>query len=271
MIKEPAPSLASVTQGINRKYGASTIGTTKNIPTLQLDRIATGVKGLDDALGGGFPRGQMAELYGPPSSGKSLISLLTIKNAQQKGLECVYFDVENSYDPEWAKKVGVDTDKLVVTQVDVGEDIIDLMCKILDAHPGVVVVDSIAAMTTRAELESEADQKFMAPLARLLSYGLKRVNHHNKETVIIFINQLREKITPFGGIPYRPGGKQLPHLSSIHVEVKKDSQPLTESGKKTDTNIIGQTVNYKITRNKTAIPYKFGSFRLLYENANIEE
>lgn len=271
MSEDTTPSLRSLVQSANRKYGTNTIGTSDDLITLDIPRISTGVQKLDEALGGGFPTKSIVELYGPPSSGKSLISLLTIKQAQAKGLECVYFDIENSYDPEWAKSLGVDTKKLVVTQMGIGEDIVDLTCSLLDAHPGVIVIDSVAAITTRAELESDADQKFMAPVARLLSYGLKRILSHNKATLVIFINQLREKITNFGGIPYTPGGKTLPHMASIRVEIKKDSELITESGKKTDKNIIGQIVNYKVTKNKTAAPHKFGSFRYLYDGARLEE
>lgn len=271
MTAEPTPSLLSVVQSANKKFGKNTIGVSDRMETLQITRIPTGVARLDEGLGGGFPKGAIAELYGPPSSGKSLISLLTIVQAQKLGLDCVYFDIENSYDPEWAKSLGVDTDKLIITQMGIGEDIIDLLCNLLDAHPGVIVVDSVAAITTRSEMESEADQKFMAPVARLLSYGLKRVTAHNKQTVVIFINQLREKITNFGGIPYTPGGKMLPHMASIRMEVKRDSEFITESGKKTDKNILGQVCNWKTTKNKTASPHKYGSFRYFYSPVKIEE
>lgn len=271
MANEPAPSLDSVLQSANRKYGKNTIGVSESMEVLDMERIPSGIATLDEGLGGGFPRGQMVELYGPFSSGKSLISLLTIAQAQKQGLECIYFDIENSYDEIWAKALGVDTKKLIVTQIDIGEDVVDLCCNLLDASPGVLVIDSIAAITTRSEIENSADQKFIAPLARLLSYGLKRIKHHNKNTLIILVNQLREKITNFGSIPYTPGGNPILHYPSVRMEVKKDSEFITVSGKKTDPNIIGQICNWRIMKNKTAPPRKFGSFRYLYDGNKIVE
>jgi recombination protein RecA len=271
MPKEPAPSLTSIMQGMNRKYGANTIGSTKTMENLAIGRIKTGVSKLDEALGGGFPKGQLVEMYGQPSSGKSLISLLTVKQAQSEGLDCIYIDAENSYDPEWAKTVGVDTDKLYVTQMSVGEDVYDMIAKLLEANPGIIVLDSVAAMVTRSELEDPMDQQHMAPLARLMNVGIKKITALQQDTLIIFINQIRQNVSPYGAVFYTPGGKALLHKAAIRLEVKKDSQLITRSGKKTDPDVIGQIVDYKAMKNKTAAPYKFGSFRLLYDGAVIEE
>lgn len=266
-----SPSILSVVQSANKKYGKNTIGTSENMEILDIDRIPTGITKLDTGLGGGFPRGQFVELYGPYSSGKSLISLLTIAQAQKQGLECVYFDIEGSYDEIWAESLGVDIKKLYVTQIDVGEEIVDLVCKLLDAHPGILVIDSIAAITTLSEVEKDTDSHFIAPLARLLSYGLKRIKHHNKNTLIILVNQIREKITNFGSIPYSPGGNAILHYPSVRLEVKRDTDFITESGKKLDKNIIGQVCNWRVMKNKSAPPRKFGSFRYFYEGNKIEE
>jgi len=263
------PSLASVLQSANRKYGKNTIGISESMEILDIERIPTGLPKLDQALGGGFVKGSISELYGPLSSGKSLISFLTIAQAQKMGLETIYFDVESAYDEFWVSKLGVNTKKLVVSQMSIGEDIIDLLCKLLDANPGVIVIDSVAAILTQNELEDDTEKLHIAPIARLLSYGLKKITAHNKNTCLIFINQLRDKITNFGAIPYTPGGKMLPYMSTIRVEVKKDSQLLTVDGKKT-SDPVGQICNWKITKNKSAPPQGYGSFRY-YFDAHIEE
>lgn len=267
---EEKPSLSRVIAEINRKFGANTMGSVSKMKNIAISRVPTASAKLTEALGGGFPLGRMVELYGPEHSGKSLISLLTIVQAQTMGLECVYLDVENSFDPEWAKQLGVDIEKLIVTQIGVAEDIIDTLAKLLKAEPGVIVVDSIAAMITRSELEEDADQQFMAPKARLMSRGLAKLNALNKKTLIIWVNQIRDTLAMYGAPTTTPGGKSLKHFASIRIEVKRDSTLITESGKKTDQNVIGQTVNWKIVKNKTSIPYKIGSFRFLFPN-KIEE
>lgn len=266
------PSMARTLSEINRKYGNNTIGTLADMTHVDVQRITTGINSLDIALGGGMPLGRMIELYGLPSAGKSLMSLLTIAQAQKKGLSCVYIDAENSFDPIWALKLGVDVKKLIVTQLSIGEDVIDIIALLLKSQPGVIVIDSVAAMITRAEAEESMEQQFMATKARLLSRGLAKLNTINKKTLLIFINQLRSVVTTWGGGgSTTTGGRSLGHYASIRIEVKKDKDPLTETGAKTNRNIIGQTVLYNITKNKTAIPFKYGSFRLYYNDARIEE
>jgi len=266
--EKKTPSLNRVLAEINKKAGEQVIGRISDLRSLDIERIPTGISSLDDALGGGFPMRRMVELYGLPSGGKSLISLLAIKSAQEKGLDCIYVDVEDSFDPVWASKVGVDVDKLVVAQSSVGEDIMDMLCKLLDAQPAVIVVDSVAAMIPRVEQEESVEKATMALKARLMSRGLAKLTSLNKNTMFIFINQLRSTLAMWGPQSTTTGGRALGHYASIRVEVKK-GDPIHEEDKKTKP-IIGQIVNFNVTKNKTAPPYKFGSFKFWYEDCRIE-
>lgn len=271
MSEEIVPTIQSIMQSINRKFGAGTIGVASKVLPQQISRIGTGSAKLDEALGGGFPVGRMVELYGPEHSGKSLISLLTIKQAQKQGLDCIYVDAEGSFDPVWTTKIGVDVSKVVVTQMSVAEDVVDTVAKLLEAKPGIIVVDSVAGLITRSELEEDADQQFMAPKARIMSRSLAKLNALNKnQTLIIWVNQIRSTLALYGSPVTTPGGNSLKHWASVRVEVKRDSNLITESGKKTDEKKIGQIVDWKIVKNKTAAPYGIGSFKLFFDG-HIEE
>lgn len=274
MAKKPAPeepktkpSLNRVIAEINKKYGENIIGRLGDMKSITTERIPTGIPSVDDALGGGMPIKRIIELYGVPSGGKSLIAMRTVKQAQEKGLECVYIDAEGSFDAEFAKQLGVDVDKLVVAQSSVGEDTLELVCKLLASEPGVIVVDSVAAMITQAEMEQPLEQQFMAPKARLMSRGLAKINTLNKKTLIIFINQLRATMAMYGPQTTTTGGRALGHYASVRVEVKKGDL-IREDDKKT-TPVIGQTVICHVTKNKTASPFKLGSFKFMYDGAQI--
>lgn len=263
-----APTLNRIMAEINKKAGENIIGRVTDMPTMTIQRLTTGVGVLDTALGGGMPVGRIVELYGQPSAGKSLISLFTIAEAQKKGLECVYLDCEDSFDPEWAEKLGVDVKKLIISQSSVGEDTLGLVAKLLRAKPAVIVVDSVAAMVTRAELEEEIDKAFMAPKARLMSKGLSILNAINQGTLIIFINQLRSTMAMYGPAFTTPGGNALKFYSSCRIEVKKVEE-LHLEGKKSNP-VIGQLVGFKVTKNKTAPPFQTGSFKFFYEDGSIK-
>jgi len=263
-----APSLKRVLAELNKKYGDNTIGVIGDMPTLDIKRIPIGIPDVDEALGGGFPMRRVIELYGLPSGGKSLISLLIIKSAQAQGLDCIYVDVEDSFDPVWANKIGVDVDKLVVAQSSVGEDIMDMLCKLLEAKPGVIVVDSVAAMIPRVEQEESVEKPTMALKARLMSRGLAKLTSLNDSTMIVFINQLRATLAMFGAQTTTTGGRSLGHYASIRVEVKK-VDTLHEEDKKRKP-VIGQIVGIKVTKNKTAPPFKNTSFKFYYDDCRIE-
>lgn len=262
------PSLKRLIAEINKKAGENILGFVTDMPNLATERLSTGVPVLDDKTGGGLPVGRIIELYGQPSAGKSLISLLTIAQAQKKGLDCVYLDCEDTFDGEWAKKLGVDTGKLILGQSSIGEDTIELILKLLKAEPAIIVVDSVAAMITRAELEESVDKAFMAPKARLMSKGLSMINAQNHGTTIIFINQLRATMAMYGPQFVTPGGHALKFACSIRVEVKK-TEDIHEEDKKTKP-VIGQIVGFKVTKNKTATPFQTGAFKFYYEDGHTE-
>jgi recombination protein RecA len=261
-------SLNRIIAEINKKNGDQIIGRIKDLKTLEVERIQTKLPVIDDALGGGFPMRRIIELYGLPSGGKSLISMLIIKSAQEKGLECVYVDVEDSFDPKWAKQIGVDTDKLIIAQSMVGEDTMEMVCTLLAGEPAVIVVDSVAAMIPRAEQEEKLEKPTMALKARLMSRGLAKINSLNKNTLIVFINQIRATMALYGAQTTTTGGRSLGHYASIRMEVKK-GQTLHVEDKKTKP-VIGQIVNFYVTKNKTAPPFKTGSFKFYYDDCRIE-
>jgi len=263
-----APSLARVIAEINKKNGEQIIGKLSDFTTMNIQRLSTGIASLDSALGGGFPLGRIIELYGLPSGGKSLISLLIIKAAQQKGMSCIYMDVEDSFDPEWAEKLGVDTKKLVIAQSAIGEDTMEMVCKLLSAKPGIIVVDSVAAMIPREEYEQDISKPTMALKARFMSRGLAKISALNKQSMVIFINQLRATMAMWGPQTTTTGGRSLGHYASIRMEVKKGDQ-LHEEDKKTKP-VIGQEVSFNVTKNKTAPPFKPGKFKFYYDDARIE-
>lgn len=262
------PSINRILLEINKKAEENVIGRAGNMPTLAIERITTGVKKVDEIIGGGWPVRRIVELYGQPSAGKSLLSLLTIAEAQKQGKECVYLDIEDSLDKEWATKLGVDVNKLIVSQSYIGEDTFTLIAKILKAEPAVIVVDSVAGIVTQAEMDAEIGKQLMAPRARLLSKGLSILNALNKKTVLIFINQLRSTMSMYGPAFTTPGGQALKFYSSVRLEVKA-IEKITEDGKKTSP-IIGQVVGVKVAKNKTSAPFRDTSFKL-YTDGRIEE
>lgn len=261
--EEKTPSLARIVAEINKKAGETVIGRVPDMPTLRIERYSTGIPQLDTALGGGVPAGRIVELYGQPSAGKSLISLLTIAQAQKLGKECVYLDCEDTFDAEWATALGVDVKKLHLAQSSVGEDTLELCLKLLKAKPAVIVVDSVAAMVTRAELEEDIDKAFMAPKARLMSKGLAILNAQNKGTTLMFINQLRATMAMYGPKFVTPGGNALKFYASVRLEIKK-IEAIHEDDKKTKP-VIGQVVGFQVTKNKTAAPFQVGSFKFYYD------
>lgn len=268
MAEDKRKSLARIIAEINKKAEGTVIGKLEDMPDMVIERLGCGIPQLDEAMGGGFPYGRMVELYGLPSAGKSLICQKAIAEAQKSGREAVYVDCENSFDPVFAAKLGVDTKKLILLPAAIGEDIIDILAKLLEAEPAIIVVDSVASMITRAEMDAEMDQQFMAIKARLLSRGIAKLNALNKRrrTLIIFINQLRSVVTTWGGGgTTTPGGLAIKFFASIRIEVKRDRELITATGKKTDPDVIGQIVHYQITKNKTAVPHKYGSFKFFFE------
>lgn len=256
---------------LNKKLGPQVVVMANKIDDAGF--ISTGIKKLDTDLGGGFPRGQIVELFGLQSAGKSMLAMQVIKQAQLQGLDCVLFDVENSFRKDWAEKLGINLDKLAVIKETEAERIIEIIQQLLAANPGVIVIDSIAAMNAIQEMNGDMETAYMAPLARVLSRGLRQIVPYNRETVIICINQMRANITVMGQRGYNtPGGMSLKHAAAIRLLIKRDPKFLTENGKAaSDTNPpTGQIVQYKIEKSKTSAPERVGSFKF-YFDGKIEE
>lgn len=258
-------TLAMAMAQINRKYGKGTVGKLEDFHFIE-ERILSGIPQLDKDLGGGFPMGRIAQFYGLQSSGKSVLAQLLVANAQKKGYDAFWFDCEGTFDKDWAKKLGVDTDKLGVSQEAVAERVFEMIRKLLEARPGIIVVDSVASMRSEKEFEEEDFGKdTIALMARFLSKGLPIINALNERTLIIFINQLRTNITAMGAFGNTiPGGRALSFFSSVMIELKRDKEFIPDPEKKSNPP-IGQVVHYKIDKNKTSAPMKTGSFKLFYD------
>lgn len=264
------PSLNRALSEINRKYGEGTIKRLNAKEDQVLARISTGITSLDTALDGGFPLGRIVELYGIPSSGKSLITLLTIVQAQQKGLECVYIDAEGSFDTEFARKLGVDIDKLIVMKTGkVAEDIFDIIAYIEKSQPAIVVVDSVAALITEVEMEASLKDQQMAIKARVMSKALAKINTLNEKTLFLFINQVRDTMAMYGAKETTPGGRALGHYATIRLRVHQPSEKIHKDDKKT-AEIIGQIAQFRVTKSKASTPFREGTFKFYYEDFHVE-
>jgi len=261
--------LSNVINRINKKFGENTIGKISKMPTIKAERISSGSPYLDWATGGGFPLGRTIELYGPYSSGKSLIALRTVAEAQRIGKKCVYLDAENAFDPKFAKKLGVDIDKLVISQISAGEEVFDIVDMLLESDVAIIVVDSVASLVPKYEIEESIEKQTMALQARLMSKALRKLTGKaaKNKTLIFFVNQIREKIGSYGNPEITSGGRALGFYASLRVEVRR-GEFLTCNKRK-----IGQQVKFKVTKSKICQPYRDGYFLFYYpdtKNPNSE-
>lgn len=266
--------LKATVAAINKKYGENVISFGSDLKYTDIPRLSSGSLFLDWILGtnkkdktAGWPLGRIIELYGPESSGKSLICLKTIVEAQKQKFDCVYLDCENTFDKVFAQTLGVDISKLLITTESRAGHAIDMACDILQSDPNikVLVIDSLASMIPEVEIDANLVDNQMAPMARIMSKGLRKLNSFNKNNaLIIFINQLREN--PGAGMYanpiYTPGGRALKFFASIRVEVRKGEWLFDDDDKKVK---IGQVVKFKAEKNKTDIPLREGYFKFLYK------
>ncbi|OHA20531.1 MAG: recombinase RecA [Candidatus Taylorbacteria bacterium RIFCSPHIGHO2_01_FULL_51_15] len=248
---------------IKTKFGEDSIMKLGEKPKVHVNAISTGSIGLDDALGvGGLPRGRIIEVFGPESSGKTTLTLHVIAEAQKKGGICAFIDAEHAMDPEYAKRLGVKIDELLISQPDTGEQALEIVESLVRSGKlDVIVIDSVAALTPKDEIEGDMGQSHVGKQARLMSQALRKLTAivARSKTIIIFINQIRMQIgVMFGNPETTPGGKALKFYTSVRLDIRRIAQI-----KKGD-EIMGGRVRVKVVKNKVAAPFKQTEFDLMY-------
>ena len=260
---EKDKALAQVLADIEKQFGKGAIMKLGDQKEMEVETVSSGSISLDIALGaGGYPKGRIIEIYGPESSGKTTFALHAISEVQKEGGRAAFIDAEHSLDPIYASNLGVNIDELLLSQPDTGEQALEICDALVKSEAvSIIVIDSVAALVPQAEIDGEMGDSHVGLQARLMSQALRKLSGsiNKTKTIVIFINQLREKVgVMFGNPETTPGGKALKYYSSVRLDIRRGEQI------KSGTDVVGNRTNIKVVKNKVAPPFKSVTVDIMY-------